>query len=176
MELTGTRPARSGSVNHQPGSHAARPRTWPPAWYRSSSGQWRRVRCCVRHRSAALLGSDRPPDCWHREALWRSRRSWITSAYFPQPQLASASRGDPLGSNRMAGSERGHGCGLAAWAPVAGVPVVSRACSGCRYGPNMGCSALGRPDFSHFEGIRLPIRWITRAVGLLQEAGGLLWL
>ena len=39
-----------------------------------------------------------------------------------------------------------------------------------RYGPKMRCCARWRPDFCHFEGFRLPIRWISRAVGLLQQA------
>ena len=34
----------------------------------------------------------------------------------------------------------------------------------------MRCCALWRPDFCHFEGFRLPIRWISRAIGLLQQA------
>ena len=39
-----------------------------------------------------------------------------------------------------------------------------------RYGQKMRCCALRRPDFCHFEGFRLPIWWIWRAVGLLQQA------
>ena len=39
-----------------------------------------------------------------------------------------------------------------------------------RYGPKMRNCALRRPDFCHFEGFRLPIRWISRAIGLLQQA------
>ena len=34
----------------------------------------------------------------------------------------------------------------------------------------MGCWALWRPEFRHFAGIPLPIRWISRTVGLLQQA------
>ena len=39
-----------------------------------------------------------------------------------------------------------------------------------RYGPKMRYCAIWRPDFCHFEGFRLPIRWISRAIGLLQQA------
>ena len=38
-----------------------------------------------------------------------------------------------------------------------------------RFDPTMRCCALRRPDFCHFEGFRLPIRWISRAVGLWQR-------
>ena len=39
-----------------------------------------------------------------------------------------------------------------------------------RYDPRMGCCALWRLGFCHFEGSRLPIRWVSRAVGLWQQA------
>ena len=45
-----------------------------------------------------------------------------------------------------------------------------KAHSAHRYGPKMRNCALWRPDFCHFEGFRLPIRWISRASGLLQQA------
>ena len=45
-----------------------------------------------------------------------------------------------------------------------------KAHSAHRYGPKMRNCALWRPDFCHFEGFRLPIRWISRAIGLLQQA------
>lgn len=34
--------------------------------------------------------------------------------------------------------------------------------------PEQGCCSHGRLDFRHIEGFLLPIRWIMRAVGLLQ--------
>ena len=49
------------------GLRAARRRPWPPAWCRSHWGHRRSARCCVRHRTAVLLGSDLPSDCWRRE-------------------------------------------------------------------------------------------------------------
>ena len=39
-----------------------------------------------------------------------------------------------------------------------------------RYGPKIRYCGVWRPDFCHFEGFRLPIRWISRALGLLQQA------
>ena len=39
-----------------------------------------------------------------------------------------------------------------------------------RNGPKMRYCAVWRLDFCHFEGFRLPIRWISRAIGLLQQA------
>ena len=39
-----------------------------------------------------------------------------------------------------------------------------------RYGPKIRYCAIWRPDFCHFEGFRLPIRWISRAIGVLQQA------
>ena len=39
-----------------------------------------------------------------------------------------------------------------------------------RYVPKMRCCALWRPESCHFEGFRLPIRWVSRAVGLWQRA------
>lgn len=62
---SGISPRHQGSVNHLPGSHAARPRTWPSAWCRSHWGLRRRARWCVRHRSAALR-SDRLSVCCRR--------------------------------------------------------------------------------------------------------------
>ena len=37
------------------------------------------------------------------------------------------------------------------------------------YGPKTSYCALCRPYFCHFEGFRLPIRWILRAIELLQQ-------
>ena len=38
------------------------------------------------------------------------------------------------------------------------------------YGRKIRYCAVWRPDFCHFEGFRLPIRWISRAIGDLQQA------
>ena len=59
--------------------------------------------------------------------------------------------------------------------PVLGACCKSVNCGGKghsahRYGPKMRYCALWRPDFCHFEGFRLPIRWVSRALGLLQQA------
>ena len=48
--------------------------------------------------------------------------------------------------------------------------AVSRIRSGNRYGPNMRCSALWRPDFRHLESFPLPTRWMARAGEPLQQA------
>ena len=39
-----------------------------------------------------------------------------------------------------------------------------------RHGQKMRGCAIWGPDFCHFEGFRLPVRWISRAVGLWQRA------
>ena len=81
-------------------------RPWPQAWCRSRSGHSSGVRWCVRHRSAALPGSNLPSDCCRSVGRWRSRRPQITSACLPRPQLTSPSRGNPLDSSRMASQRR----------------------------------------------------------------------
>ena len=44
--------------------------------------------------------------------------------------------------------------------------------SGVRSGPIMGCCTPRRPDFRHFDGFPLLMRWISRAIGLSQRAPG----
>ena len=59
---------------------------------------------------------------------------------------------------------------LSTYKPVATVSTaVSRGTLHIYTAPRTRYCALWRPDFCHFEGFRLPNRWVLRAIGLLQQ-------
>src|SRR5205823_2486329 len=68
---------------------AARPRRWPPAWFRGRSDPTRGVRSASRRRCAARLGSSPPPAGSRSTACSRWRRRWTPPVRSPAPPETS---------------------------------------------------------------------------------------
>ena len=81
-------------------------------------------------------------------------------------QLLSASSSPPPPGERTSGSSAISASRHCCKSVICGV----KGQSAHRYVPKMRCCALWRPESCHFEGFRLPIRWVSRAVGLWQRA------